>query len=237
MMALPKFLRRKERLCDERKIVRSLQEQRIDTVLDIGANKGQTRDALRKYGFAGEIISLEPVPGLNPLLQEKANKDPKWRVLEPFALGETAGTCAINVSKAPDMSSLLPANARLMTAYPKTEVLETAQIPMKTLDTLYGELALEGRRVLIKIDTQGFEMPILKGGDKALRAAHGVRVEMSLVELYEGEALYTDIIAHLAGYGFAPHILIDIGYSRALNRQLQLDGVFYKTNDNLKKDT
>lgn len=229
VISLPKFLKPKQRLDDEQKIVRSMIQQNIDTVLDIGANKGQTRDSLRQNGFTGEIISVEPVPALYPLLLEKSRKDPHWRVLKPLALGEQPGTCTINVSRAPDMSSLLPANARLMTAYPKTEVLETAEIPMKTLDALYEELKLENRRVLIKIDTQGYEMPILKGGANALARAHGVRIEMSLVELYEGEALYTEILHHLAAAGFAPHILIDIGYSRALSRQLQLDGVFYKT--------
>jgi FkbM family methyltransferase len=229
MMALPRFLKPKQRLDDEQKIVQSMLHQGIDMVLDIGANKGQTRDALRKNGFIGDIVSIEPVPALHPLLQEKALKDLKWRVLEPFALGEKAGTCRINVSKAPDMSSLLAANDRLMTAYPKTQVLESVEIPMRTLDEVYESLQLQNRRVLIKIDTQGYEMAILKGGAEALRQAQGVRVEMSLLELYEGEALYTDIIALLAQYGYAPHILIDIGYSRALSRQLQLDGVFYKT--------
>ncbi len=227
-MDLKKVFKIKRKQTRGQQIVATMNEHGIDTVLDIGANKGQTQEYLRKAGYKGHIISVEPVSTLYPLLKHKSDRDPKWTVLPPLLIGEHEGENEINVSAAPDMSSLLSATAELMTAFPKTRVEETLKVPMKRLDTVYEELKLEGKRVFIKIDTQGYEMPILQSGPNALKAATGLQVEMSLLELYKGEALFDDIIAFLKDKGFRPHMLFDIGFSRTLKRQLQVDGVFYK---------
>lgn len=200
----------------------------IDTVLDIGANRGQTRDMLRQARFKGEIISVEPLPALQDELQKKARKDKRWRVLPPLALGDKNGECEINVSSSSDMSSLLPASDALMKALPKTQVVETAKIPMKTLDALYEELGLAGKRVFVKIDTQGYEMAILRNANVALAKIAGIQVEMSLFEIYKGEALFDEIVAFLKDKGFTPHMLIETNFSKKLNRQLQVDGIFYR---------
>lgn len=218
----------KRRLTRDKQVVMTMAAHGIDTVIDIGANKGQTRDMLRGAGFEGDIISLEPIPSLYELLQSKAKSDPKWTILKPLAIGENEGECQVNVSQAPDMSSLLASTAALLQAFPKTRVTETVTVPMKTLDQLYESLNLGGRKVFIKIDTQGYEMPILKSGPKALAQAAGLQIEMSLFELYKGEALFDEIIGFLKGKGFRPHMLFEIAFSRSLNRQLQVDGVFYK---------
>ncbi len=224
-MKLFKFKRRQTR---EQQIVTTMNAHGIDTVIDIGANKGQTRDALRKAGYNGNIISLEPIPSLQPLLLEKSKADSRWTILPPLALGDNDNECEINVSAAPDMSSLLGSTAALLAAFPKTRVTETVKVPMKTLDALYDSLNLQGKKVFIKIDTQGYEMPILRSGPKALQSAIGLQIEMSLFELYKGETLFDDIIAFLKDKGFRPHMLFEISFSRTLKRQLQIDGIFYK---------
>ncbi len=212
----------------EGKINITLENHNIDTVIDIGANIGQTHDNLRKYGFTGDIISIEPLPTLQDLLQEKAKKDSKWQVLKPLALGDRNGECEINISKSSDLSSLLPSSKELLKALPKTEVIDKATVPMKTLDSLYGELNLENKRVFIKMDTQGYEMNILKNAPQTLDTIIGLQVEMSLFPLYEGEVLFDEIISLLKLYNFTPHMLIETNFSRKLKRQLQIDGIFFK---------
>ncbi len=212
----------------EGKVVITLKAHDIDTIIDIGANIGQTHDNLRKWGFEGHIISVEPLPSLQDLLQGKAKKDPNWTVLPPLALGESNKDIEINISESSDMSSILPASDELLKALPKANAIETATIPMKTLDTLYDELQLENKNVFIKMDTQGYEMNILQHGLKALEKSVGLRLEMSLFEIYEGEALMSDIMFFLKEKGFNPHMIWDVFFSRKLNRQLQADGIFYK---------
>ncbi len=210
------------------KIGITIAKHEIDTIIDIGANIGQTRDILRENGFIGDIISVEPLPTLQDALQKKAKSDPKWRVLEPLALGDHDGTCEINISESSDMSSLLKSSDELMTALPRTRVMDKATVPMKTLNTLYNELNLEDRRVFIKMDTQGYEMKILECAAETLDKIIGIQVEMSLFPLYEGEVLFYDIIELLRQKSFSPHMLIETNFSRKLKRQLQIDGIFFK---------
>lgn len=212
----------------EGKVVLTLIEHNIDTIIDIGANIGQTHDTLRHWGFKGEIISVEPLPSLQNTLQEKATKDPLWTVLSPLALGEANKDIEINVSEASDMSSILETSDELLEALPKTTVIDQAIIPMKTLDTLYDELNLDNKNIFIKMDTQGYEMNILQHGQNALKKAIGLRLEMSLFEIYKGEALMSDIMMFLKEKGFSPYMIWEVYFSRKLNRQLQAEGVFYK---------
>ncbi len=226
-MIIP-FKKKKPHKTREGKIVLTLKAHNIDTVIDIGANNGQTRDYLRFGGYQGNIISVEPLPSLQDTLQSKAKGDARWSVLPALAVGDQDGTCMMNVSEASDMSSALPSSAELMSALPKTRVVEQVEVPMKTLDTLLEDLNLEDKNVFVKMDTQGYEMRILQNAPKALKSVVGLQLELSLFELYEGETLYDDIIAFLKSYGFSAHMIVENNFSRKLNRQLQVDGIFYK---------
>ncbi len=222
------FKKKKPHKTREGKIGLTLAAHNIDTVIDVGANNGQTHGYLRMGGFMGDVISIDPLPALQEKLQAMASKDPKWRVLPPLALGDHDGECVINISEASDMSSVLDATDDLLKALPKTRVEKTATVPMKTLDTLYNELELESKQVFIKMDTQGFEMPILQASPATLAKVQGLQLEMSLFELYKGETLMDEIMAFLKEHGFKPHMIIENNFSRRLNRQLQVDGIFFK---------
>ncbi|HPD83595.1 MAG: FkbM family methyltransferase [Alphaproteobacteria bacterium] len=212
----------------EGRVALTIQEHGIDTVIDVGANMGQTHDTLRRWGFKGNIISIEPLPSLQENLQKKAKQDPLWTVLPPLALGNDNKNIEMNVSEATDMSSILEVSDELLVALPKSNKVTQVTIPMKTLDTLYEELQLDQKRVFIKLDTQGYEMNILKHGKKALQKAIGLRLEMSLFEVYKGEALMSEIMMFMKENNFAPYLIWETYFSRKLNRQLQADGVFYK---------
>jgi len=230
-MIIP-FKKKKPHKTPEGRAVLTLQQHGIDVIIDIGANAGQTYDAFRVGGFKGEIISVEPLPSLQDELQDKAKSDKLWRVLPPLAIGDHDGVCTLNVSEASDMSSVLPSSDQLMTAIPRTRVLETVEAPMQTLDTLLHELDLGDQNVFVKMDTQGYEMKILEHAPKALQSIKGLQLELSLFELYEGETLYDDVIAFLKAHGFTAHMLTERTFSRHLNRQLQVDGMFFKDQGN-----
>jgi hypothetical protein len=71
----------------------------ITGVLDIGANRGQYRDFLRKeVGFSGQIYSFEPDPDLSNLLMKRArSEDASWKIF-PVALGRISGKQTLNRS-------------------------------------------------------------------------------------------------------------------------------------------
>lgn len=59
----------------ERNFLRQLQSHRVSAVLDVGANSGQYARGLRGAGFAGRIVSFEPLPGPFAVLQRSASTD------------------------------------------------------------------------------------------------------------------------------------------------------------------
>lgn len=222
------FKKKKPHKTPQGKIGLTMKAHNIDTIIDVGANHGGAYKRFRANGFDGQIISIEPIPSVQATLSSMAEKDPHWSVMPPMALGDKNGEAQFNVSEATDLSSVLQHSDALATALPRTKVVETITVEMKTLDTLYDELNLDGKNVFLKIDTQGYEMPILRHAEKTLERIKGIQLEMSLFELYEGETLFDETIAFLKERGFSTHMLIETNFSRKLNRQLQVDGIFYK---------
>ena len=80
---------------------------RIDSVFDVGANRGQYHDLLREeVSFDGVIFSFEPVSEHFSTLQAKATKDAAWQVFN-IALGRADSRAQINVTASPGLNSFL----------------------------------------------------------------------------------------------------------------------------------
>lgn len=201
----------------------------IGAVIDVGANEGQYAAALRAHGWAGPIVSVEPIPEVHARLAARAADDPGWTVLPPMALGAQDGdTAMFDVSAESDMSSLLPQGELLRRISPTSAVACRVAVPLRRLDRLDLRLPAGTEGLFVKLDVQGVEHAVLEGAAGLMPRIAGLQVEMALVELYEGESPWQDTVARLAEAGFALHLLIPGYYERKLGRQLQVDGVFYR---------
>jgi hypothetical protein len=54
----------------------------------------------------------------------------------------------------------------------------------------------------LKLDTQGSELDILRGGGDFLREISIIKCEVMFVQLYEGQPLFDEVVGTLASYGF-----------------------------------
>ena len=209
-------------------LVYTLGRQGVDAVVDVGANVGQYAQRLRVAGWAGPILSIEPIPEVHALLRAQAAADPAWEVAPPFAAGATAGAIVLEVSAESDMSSTLPQSALLRDISPTSAVQRRVTVPQRRLDEpgLLGDRPW--RRLFVKIDVQGAEPEVLTGLAGVWERVQGLQLELALLPLYEGERPWLDMVADLAGRGFAPYLMFPGYFSRALGRQVQLDMVFYR---------
>ncbi len=205
-------------------LVHSLEFFGVEMVVDGGANEGQYASALRAHGWAGPIVSIEPIPGVHARLVERAAGDPAWTVLPPMALGAEDGEAVLEVSAETDMSSLRPQSGLLRRISPTSAVMDRVPVPARRLD----RLDLPPGALFLKLDLQGGEATALDGAAGLLPRLVGLQLEMALVRLYEGEPLWRDTVARLEATGFGLHLLIPGYYERKLGRQLQVDGVFYR---------
>src|SRR5882672_7200529 len=80
-----------------RRRMRLVADRRISLLLDVGANSGQYGREMRAQGYAGRIVSFEPLPAACEALRAQSRGDPTW-ACEQFALGDAPGTAAIHVA-------------------------------------------------------------------------------------------------------------------------------------------
>ena len=166
------------------------------TVLDVGASKGQFALFAQGRFPDAQILSFEPLAGPAATLRRVTGD--RVRV-EAVALGSAAGSAEIHVSAQDDSSSLLPIGERQVREFPGTAMRSTATVEVATLDSVVsGSLA---RPCLLKIDVQGLELEVLKGGREVLRQVDEALVECSFVELYDGQALADEVIAFMLENG------------------------------------
>jgi FkbM family methyltransferase len=127
-----------------------------DQVLDIGASVGYyTLLAARLAGAQGRVVAFEPdLRNLRFLRAHvKANRLPGVTVL-PLALGEEEGSFRFGGGTG-------SGTARLCTE-------GTIEVPVRRLDALAAEHDLRPRHV--KIDVEGAELAVLRGGEQLIRA-------------------------------------------------------------------
>lgn len=200
----------------------------IDLVLDVGANDGGYGRMLREGGYRGDILSFEPLSSAHGALCKRVASDGRWHVAPRMALGQEDSTVVINVAGNSTSSSILPMRDVHVNAAPGSRYLGTEQVPLQRLDGLSHACLDWGRSVFLKIDTQGYEMAVLRGAGRLIERIKGVQVELSLIPLYEGQPTYREVIGFLEHSGFSIWNLCPGFTEPRSGRMLQFDGVFFR---------
>jgi len=177
---------------------------RIQTTIDVGANTGDFAEELRLSGFPGRIISFEPTSEAFKVLAARSKRDPLWSVHQA-AIGETTGEMRINVAANEARSSSFLPMLDLHQKFAPTSLYVSSEIvSMKTLGEALDGKVQPGERLLLKIDTQGYEENVLRGAGTILPQVEVIECELSLVPLYEGQLLFTEMLAVIKDLGFSP---------------------------------
>jgi FkbM family methyltransferase len=178
----------------------------VDCVLDVGANVGQYRNFLRyEVGYDGRIVSFEPVPRNIELLARRAATDAAWQV-EPYALGATPGRSILNVTAETVFSSFLePDRTAAELFHGESAVTDRIEVDVRTMDDVLPELDRRHapKRVYLKLDTQGYDLEVVRGGHAAMRRICGLQTEASVRPIYHGMPDYATTIREFEALGFA----------------------------------
>jgi FkbM family methyltransferase len=172
-----------------------LDRHRIETVLDIGANIGGYGIDLRKIGYKGTIHSFEPVTAPFKILQAKAAEDPKWHVHQ-YAFGDADTTADINVMAGSELCSFLTPDG----GGPRMTVEGIETVQVRRLDSFTEPL--DWSRTFVKIDTQGHDIAVMRGGTETLRKVPLIQSEVSFRPIYQGMPDFSQAIAHMKSLGF-----------------------------------
>jgi FkbM family methyltransferase len=198
----------------------------IDRVLDVGANRGQFSLIARILYPQVEIEAFEPQSSEASVYKAILGGDSRV-ILHELALGDRSGEAELHISKRKDSSSLLPIGEMQSRIFPSTEEIGTRRVSVVTLDS-FLPLWESSHRMLLKLDVQGFELAVLRGGTKVLKQCAYVYAECSEVSLYTGQALFPEVRKYLEEQGFSHVGSINELYAEG--RLIQADHLFIKNN-------
>jgi FkbM family methyltransferase len=126
--------------------------------VDIGANIGDhTIGYLQAVGLNGSVVAYEP----HPVLYECLCRNCPEAINFPYALGDQIGIEQLHMEPGDD------AGSSYIRGHP-----EDLPVKMSTLDEDLSDIVAYRPLSLIKIDAEGCEPEILKGGEETIRVHH-----------------------------------------------------------------
>jgi len=182
-----------------------------DIFIDVGANIGYLSViGAGCVGVSGQVHSFEPVPQYAERLRRMAEANAQYAiVVNACALGDEPGTGTIDVT----CLDVIGWNTMVPHYMPGETLGDRRTVPVRRLDDYIFENHLE-RIALIKIDTEGYELPVLRGLSRYFegtpcRPAILCEVAPSAYPLL-GCSL-ADLAQYMGGYGYRARSVSDPG--------------------------
>lgn len=199
-----------------------LKTMQFETIVDIGANRGQFALVSRHCFPHAHIIAFEPLAAPANRLHAVLGQDPLV-TLHRVAVGEAPAQATMHVAGEDDSSSLLPLTD-LQERLSGTHEVATETIQIEPLSACIRTDDLKSP-ALLKIDVQGYELSVLRGCVPLLSRFTHIYAECSFVELYQGQPLVTEIIDFLRPHNFVLAGAYSVQYD-SQGRAIQADLLF-----------
>ena len=197
------MIKRKKQPTLNTHLINLINRHAIDLVLDVGANFGQFGTMLRNEGYKGEIHSFEPVSKTFESLSAKCSGDHRWFVHQ-VAMGDVCGEKTIHVTESSDLSSFLEPNDFGKEEFKPIKVISEEVVEVSTIENFLTTQVtdFDKRRILLKMDTQGYDLNVFKGSLRVLGSIVCVLSEISLTPIYSHMPHYVDSLKKYGEYGF-----------------------------------
>jgi len=200
-----------------------------DVVVDVGANRGQWA-AIARARFPDATYHLvEPQPGCLAVLKALAERVARVHVYGTAVTrpGQATVLMTGGGERHDGEGNFVPNSP--------DSVPDAIPYPSTTLDALLA--AVEGHRLLLKLDVEGHELAVIEGSSALLARTEVVIAEFWMFRLFnEPMAILPDLIASLDARGFA---LYDVASLRGRSRDGRLqsgDAVFVRRGSALVSD-
>jgi FkbM family methyltransferase len=205
-----------------------LTELDIKTIFDIGANEGQFALEVKRFLPAVNLYSFEPLKDVyEQLLKNTRSLETCYSA--NIALGDINGQKKIKRSEFSPSSSLLEMNNIHRDNFPYTARTWEEEIEIRRLDDFVSteHIVIESE-LLIKLDVQGYEDRVIRGGIDTFRQARVVISEVSFQPLYKGQLVFDELYSILKGIGYFCQGFYEIEYDLKTGIPLFADGIFTK---------
>lgn len=169
----------------------------INTFIDIGAHDGNISRVIHYMFPQVTIFAFEPLKQKRDLIKSKIGSNNL--VVETLALSDHVGSKNFYEYDYLAASSFLKPNLKRKTFTKK--IAKSYPIRVTTLDKYFDKKKLI-KPIFIKMDTQGTENLIIKGGRNILKQATLLIIETSFIKTYIDQCLFENIYNSLIKLGF-----------------------------------
>jgi FkbM family methyltransferase len=197
-------------------------------VVDVGCRWGFA-DFWRQLSPQVVLYGFDPDPAECERLRA-SYKDANVHLV-PLALADEPGERTLYLTREMACSSLYRPDPTLTASFPELACaaeVGTSKIVVTTLDEWSRSNAVS-EIDFIKLDTQGAELDVLRGGERALASVRALEVEVEFNPIYVGQPLFGDVDKFLRDRGFVLWKLSTLAhYSRAeVSRQQEQQNTNY----------
>ncbi|MCU0770910.1 MAG: FkbM family methyltransferase [Verrucomicrobia bacterium] len=161
--------------------------------IDIGAHNGEWAAMFRRIFAQSKVLMVEPLDEKRATLQEAVSNSGGGLSYAAALLGAADGAEVTFVQMGTGSSVYEESSA-----YPRHRSLQR----LVRLDTLIAEHPQFSSPQALKLDTQGYELEVLKGCPHLLRSVEVLLLEVSLVPINQGAPLFSDIVAFVTANDF-----------------------------------
>ncbi|TFE66598.1 SAM-dependent methyltransferase [Methylacidiphilum caldifontis] len=201
-----------------------------NTVIDIGANRGQFALIARHTFPKAKIYAFEPLPYPASIFRKIFKSDQAVHLFET-GIGSKKEVRPLYISYKDDSSSFLPIGETQQKIFPGTGHKTTINVEVGPLSEWIQCKNIKNPS-LLKIDVQGFELEVLKGSEVLLSLFSYIYVESSFCQLYKNQALAHEIIGFLATRNFILKGIYNLYYD---NNGKAIQGDFLFENSSISK--
>lgn len=182
-----------------KQVVTICESNEVEIIFDVGANTGQYGRLLMKNNFRGKLVSFEPQSFAHLKLSREARNWPNWDVAERCVLGDKeVDSIELFIADNSVSSSLLKKSHENPELFNEVGV---ERVKMIRLESFYRKMHNE-EKFFLKMDTQGYDLNVLKGCDSILDYCVAIQFEASIFEIYVGSPRFSEILLWLEDRGF-----------------------------------
>ena len=192
-------------------------------IFDVGANDGQSIERFSSIFPKSTVHSFEPIKECYEKIFNIYNK--KNIIINNFALGEKDCERIFYINKNSYTSSFFKINKKYAELVNYDHINKSEKKKIKTLDG-YVNLHKIKKIDILKIDTQGYELNILKGGKKSLKnKIKFIELELTLADYYKKKINFYEIDKVLTKNNFILCDMANFSYNK--NKQLTWFDLLY----------
>jgi FkbM family methyltransferase len=187
------------KISGEQSFLKNYLNDRKGVVIDVGANEGNYSAEILNFNQSIRVYAFEPHPVTFGRLVEKFKSNKKISVINK-GMSSVTGTLQLYDYANKDGSSHASLFSEVITDIHHAVSAVSHTVNLTTLDEFVEEACID-EIILLKIDTEGNELEVLRGADKCLRSKKINAIHLEFNEMnVVSRCFFRDIWKALDGY-------------------------------------